>query len=89
MYSFITLKELRPRLPGIIEAVDEQMNRYIIAKHGHPVAVLLSMDDFESLVDTAEEVSDRKNLQRIRRGIREARKGRTVDWRKVKKKYDL
>lgn len=89
MYNFVTLKELRPRLPGIIEAVDERMDRYIVARHGHPVAVLLSISDFEGLVETAEEVADKDNLRRIRRGIREARMGRTVDWRKVKEKYGL
>lgn len=89
MYNFITLKELRPRLPSVIEAIDEQLDRYIIARHGHPVAVLLSIDDFESLIDTAEEVKDQENLKRIQRGIREARSGRTVNWEKVKAKYRL
>ena len=89
MYNFVTLKELRPKLPSIIEDVDEHLGRYIIAKHGRAVAVLLSIVDFESLIDTAEEVMDKDNLKRIQRGIREARKGRTVNWNKIKAKYKV
>ena len=89
MYNFITLKQLRPKLPSVIEDVDEHLGRYIIAKHGQAVAVLLSIVDFESLIDTAEEVTDKDNLKRIQKGIREARKGRTVNWTKIKSKYKL
>lgn len=89
MYNFVTLKQLRPNLPSIIEDVDENLGRYIIAKHGQAVAVLISILDFESLIDTVEEVMDKDNLKRIRKGIHEARKGRTVNWNKVKSKYKI
>lgn len=89
MYNFVTLKQLRPKLPSIINDVDEHLGRYIIAKHGQAVAVLLSIVDFESLVDTAEEVTDKENLKRIQKGIREARKGRTVNWNSIKSKYKI
>lgn len=89
MYNFVTLKQLRPNLPSIIDDVDEHLDRYVIAKHGRPIAILLSMDDFESLVDTAEEMEDKDNFKRIKKGIREAREGRTVNWKKVKAKYKL
>jgi len=89
MYNFVTLKQLRPKLPSIIEDVDEHLGRYIIAKHGQAIAVLLSIVDFESLIDTAEEVTDKANLKKIQKGIREAKKGRTVNWSKIKSKYKL
>lgn len=89
MYNYITLKKLRPELSNVIDEVDEELDRYIISKHGKPVAVLLSIDDFECLVNTAEELRDKENLKRIKKGMREARSGRTVDWNKVKEKYNL
>ncbi len=89
MYNYITLKQLRPNLPSIVDEVDEELDRYIISKHGKPVAVLLSIDDFESLIDTAEEANDVENFRRIKKGLQEARAGRTVDWKKVKAKYHL
>lgn len=89
MYNYVTLKELRPKLPKVIDKVDSELDRYIISKHGIPVAILLSIDDFESLIETLNEKEDKENLRRIRQGLKEAKAGRTVDWKKVKAKYHL
>lgn len=89
MYNYINLKELRPNLPKVIERVDSELDRYIISKHGKPVAVLLALDDFESLIETLNEEADKENLKNIRKGIQEAKKGRLVDWKKVKSRYPL
>lgn len=89
MYQHISIKDLRPALPRVLKRVDTQLERYIISKHGEPMAVLLSIDDFESLIETLNEQEDKENLKRIRQGIKEAKTGRTVDWQQVKKKYNL
>lgn len=86
MYNHITLKELRPMLPKVIEKIDSKLDRYIISKRGEPIAVLLSIDDFESLMETLNEVSDRENLKNIKKAMRETK---TVDWNQIKKKYNL
>jgi len=89
MYNYITLKELRPKLPKVVERIDTHLDRYIISKHGNPVAVLLALDDFESLLETLNEQLDKENLKKIRKGLKEAKTGRTVDWKKIKKKYHI
>jgi len=89
MYNYITLKELRPKLPTVIDRVDSRLDRYVVSRHGNPVAVLLALDDFESLVETLNEVEDKANLKKIRQGLREAKQGRTVSWKAVKAKYHL
>jgi antitoxin YefM len=87
MYQHITLKELRPKLPKVIDSIDSRMERFIISKHGEPIAIMLSLDDYESLIETLNETSDTENLKNIRAGIKDAKEGRTVDWASVKKKY--
>lgn len=89
MYHHITLKDLRPQLPQVIRRVDSTLERYVISKHGNPVAVLLSIDDYESLLETLNEETDAAALRRIRRGMQEAKQGKTVDWKRVKAKYRL
>lgn len=89
MYHHITLKELRPKLPKVINGVDNRFERYIISKRGKPVAILLSLDDYESMIETLNETADQKNLKNIRKGMEEAKSGKTVDWKKVKQKYRL
>jgi len=89
MYHHITLKELRPKLPKVINNVDTHLERYIISKRGEPVAILLSLDDYESMIETLNETTDQKNLKNIRKGMAEAKSGKTVNWKKVKSKYGL
>jgi prevent-host-death family protein len=89
MYNYITLKELRPRLPEVIHRLDRRLDRYIVSRHGTPVAVLMALDDFESLIETLNESEEKENMKRIRKGLQEAKKGRTVSWKAVKAKYGL
>lgn len=89
MYNHITLKELRPRLPKVIQSVDSKLDRFVISKNGIPVAVLLSVDDFESLIETLNEESDSIGLRRIRKAMQEVKRGKTVNWNSVKKKLGL
>jgi prevent-host-death family protein len=89
MYNHITLKDLRPKLPKVIQSVDSKLDRFVISKNGIPVAVLLSIDDFESLIETLNEESDSKGLRRIRKAMQEVKRGKTVNWNSVKKKLGL
>lgn len=89
MNRHVTLKELRPLLPQVIEKVDNELDRFFISKRGKPVAVLLSVDDYESLIETLNETTDKKNMTKILKGIEEAKKGDTTDWNKFKQKMGL
>ena len=89
MYQHITLKELRPKLPKVMKSIDSRFERFIISRRGEPIAILLSIDDYESIIETLNEVTDKENLAKIRCGMKEAKHGKTVDWNKVKQKYGL
>lgn len=49
-----------------------------IAQGGVPSAVLLSMDQFEGLMETIEILSDQKSMRALRRSLKQAEKGRWV-----------
>ena len=85
MISTVSLKELRPELPQVIERVDRKLDRFIITKRGRPVAVLLGADDYESLMETLDILADPKAMAGLRKGEADIRKGRTSSWADVKK----
>jgi len=89
MYHTITLKDLRPQLPRLINDVITKLYRYIVSKRGEPVAVLLSLEDYESMIETLNETGDREGLRRIKQGMAQAKKGQTVRWQDVKNKMGL
>ncbi len=71
MTKTVTLKELRPNLPKVIDAVNKRMERYIVTKHGHPAAIILSLDDFEGLLETLEILQDKAGYARLKKANRE------------------
>ena len=89
MVQHITLKDLRPKLPQVIDSVDNQLERFIISKRGKPVAILLSLDDYERMIETLNEMTDMENLKKIRAGMKQVKQGKVVAWAKIKAKYQL
>ena len=51
------------------------MDRFIITKRGKPVALMMSIDDYESLIETLDILADRKLIKRIKEAEIEVRKG--------------
>ncbi len=80
MVTTITLKELRPKLPEVIEGIDTKLDRYIVTKRGKPVAVMLSPEDYEAMLETIEILSDKEAVKRIRQAKQEIKAGRTVSF---------
>ena len=89
MVKHISLKELRPKLPKLIEEVDSKMDRYVITKRGRPVALMMAIDDYESLIETLEILSDKKLVARIKRAESEVKKGSFKTLEEVEKELGI
>ncbi|MBF0569450.1 MAG: type II toxin-antitoxin system Phd/YefM family antitoxin [Candidatus Omnitrophica bacterium] len=91
MVNMIPLTELRPRLPDVMDRVSKYMDRFVITRHGRPEAVLMSQDDYESIMETIEILSNPGIVREIREGIKEAKAGKGIPWEKAKKDlgYDI
>jgi prevent-host-death family protein len=75
MTKSVTLKALRPRLPKIIDDIDSKMDRFVITRRGKPVALMMSVDDYESLLETLDVLSDKRLMKKIKKAEAEVRKG--------------
>ena len=82
----IPLTELRPKLPKIMDRLSKYFDRCIVTRHGKPEAVMLSEDDYESLIETLDILSDQKLMKDIKKGQEELKKGKGITWEKAKKK---
>ncbi|MEB4208756.1 type II toxin-antitoxin system Phd/YefM family antitoxin [Mycobacterium sp. 94-17] len=54
----IALTEVRDNIKAIIDEVVTTATEYTITRHGKPVAVILSYEEYESLVETLNILSD-------------------------------
>ena len=82
----IPLTELRPKLPKIMDRVSKYFDRYIITRHGKPEAVVLSEDDYESILETLDILSNQKLVQDIKKAQDDLKKGKGIPWDKAKHK---
>lgn len=88
MVNTISLKELRPELPQVIKGIDTKLDRYIVIKRGKPVAVMMSPDDYEGLLETIEILSDKDTVRRIKKAKKEIAQGKTISLEKLRRKIE-
>ena len=75
MTKNITLKKLRPNLPKVIQEIDSKMTRFIVTKRGKPAALMMSVEDYESLIETLDVLSNSGLSERIKIAEEELRNG--------------
>lgn len=75
MTKSISLKKLRPNLPKVIEEIVSKMDRFIVTKRGKPVALIMSIDDYESIIETLDVLADKKLMKRIKQAETDIQKG--------------
>jgi len=89
MTKSISLKQLRPKLSKIMDEIDSKMDRFIVTKRGKPIALMMSMDDYESLLETLNILSDRKLMRKIRQAENDIKKGNFKTLEEVEKELDI
>jgi prevent-host-death family protein len=82
----VPLTELRPNLPKIMDRLSKYFDRCIVTRHGKPEAVILAEEDYESLLETLDILSDQKLMKDIKKAQQGLKKGKGVTWEKAKQK---
>lgn len=88
MIQTITLKELRPALPKVVNAIDSKMDRYVVTRHGKPVIVMLNIEDYEALMETLDILADPEAKKGVCQGIKDAAQSRTRSWQEIKRSLE-
>ncbi len=86
MIITIPLTELRPNLPKVMDRISKYFDRCIVTRRGKPEAVILAEEDYESLLDTLDILSDQKLIKDIKKAEQDLRTGKGIPWDKVKNK---
>jgi antitoxin YefM len=72
----LPLAEVKNRLSEVVERIRRDHGRVVITKHGRPAAVLLSVEDLESLEETLEVLGDQRLMAEIEEAEEGVRTGR-------------
>ena len=65
------LAEVKNRLSEVVDRLEREHGRVIITKHGHPAAVVISVEDLESLEETLDIMDSAALLADIRQSLAE------------------
>ena len=74
----VPLAEVKNRLSEVVDRLEREHGRVVITKHGRPAAVMLSLEDLESLEETLAVLSDPGLMAAIAEADAEVAAGRTT-----------
>lgn len=81
--EFVSVGEAKNKLLDLIRRMKHKQEIAAITRDGVPSAVLLSMDQFEGLIETIEILSDQKTMRGLRWSLKQAEKGQWVSHKAV------
>jgi antitoxin YefM len=65
------LADVKNRLSEVVDRLEREHGRVVITKHGHPAAVVISVEDLESLEETLDVMGSGALLDDIREALGE------------------
>lgn len=81
----LPISEARKKIFKIAEEVQKPSNYYTLTEKGRAKAVIMSADDFESLMENLEILSDPRAMSDIKKAEEEYKKGDFITWEQMKK----
>lgn len=76
MADQMPLADVKNRFSEVVERLEKEHGRVVITKHGRPAAVVLSVEDLESLEETLDILGDGALVSKIQKAINELAGGR-------------
>jgi prevent-host-death family protein len=67
----MSLADVKNRLSEVVDRLEREHGRVVITKHGHPAAVVMSVEDLESLEETLDVLGSEALLADIREALAE------------------
>ncbi|HEY3408920.1 MAG TPA: type II toxin-antitoxin system Phd/YefM family antitoxin [Propionicimonas sp.] len=71
----MALKDVKNHLSEVVDQVEREHQRVVITKHGRPAAVVLSIDDLESIEETLDIAGRPQLMRQIRSSLAELTAG--------------
>ena len=79
----IPITEARAKLPQLVKAADERLDRTVITSNGKPTAVIMSYAEYEAWEETLDILSDPDALRAIRTADDELASGQVFSFEQV------
>lgn len=78
MAKTVPVRELRSNLSQLLSDVADRRDHVLVTRNGKPAAVLVPIDEYEALEETAEILSDPEAVAALEAGLAELSQDETV-----------
>ena len=79
MAKVVPVREFRTKLSELLSDVADRRDHVLVTRNGKPAAALVPIDEYQSLEETAEILSDPATVDAIDAGMSELAQGDTID----------
>ena len=78
--SVITLPvtEAKQRFTEIVKGAEEYFDRYLVTKNGKEAAVVISAEEYESLLETLDILANKKEVRALAEASAQVKRGETI-----------
>ena len=80
MLETIPVTEARQKFLPLLDRIETGTFRFSLTRHGKPVAVILSYEDYQRMTETLKLMETRSFSQRLTRGLEQAKSGELIDF---------
>ena len=87
MSKTVAVRELRSQLADLLDEVADRREHILVTRRGRPAAVLIPIDEYEALEETAEILSDDATLAAIRTGLQDLTSGELFPLDQVREEH--
>ena len=78
MAKTVPVREFRTKLSELLSDVADRRDHVVVTRNGKPAAVLVPIDEYEALEESAEILSDSATLAAIQAGLAELARDETL-----------
>ncbi len=85
MSKTVPVKDFRSNLAELLDEVADRREHVTVTRHGRPAAVMIPVDEYEALEETAEILSDDDTLAAIKQGLADLAAGDAISLDEIRK----
>lgn len=85
MAKIVPFSDARAHLTELLDEVERVHEHLVITRNGRRAVVVMSQDEYESLIETLEVLADDEAMEDLRKSDEDVKAGRVYDWEKVKR----
>ena len=89
MIKVISMRDLRPNISRVVKDIHSKFDRYVVSRRGRPEVVMMSVEDYESLLETIEIQSDKELLKSLKKAEKEIAQGKGKTLEDIQKELGL